>query len=173
MVVIDIMLIASLIAALFFTITSVILQKFFSIYTNILPASYGIPLHIAFLILSWAQVAAVSIFVAKSSWQMSQIVPLGLLLIGISIWLLGSAIKELGFGSLFHLSLFKSRIRKPGRMYKRFKHPLYIGVVTLYAGLGFLTGSKGYFTAVPVIVIGSILLIFAEQPVKYPASTKH
>ena len=83
-----------------------------------------------------------------------------------------SALREIGVGSLYHLTLFGSKPKITGVIYATFRHPFYVGVLLLYVGMGLTTGRLGYLLAAGFYATGFLLLGFVEQSLQHPKHSK-
>ena len=165
---IDLLILAAIIAALFWNIIAVYLQKKWRVFIVFAGKKHALKIQAGLVTLVWLQVAVVVYFDRYSTWSFKSMWYLGVPLLAFSIWLLFNAIKELGFGPLINSNLFNYKVKTHGPIYKRYKHPMYIGFTAGLFGLGLCVGKYGILLAAILLGIGLLALTKIEAPPEKP-----
>ena len=166
MALVDLMLVASIVAAAFVTSCSIVAQKYFKLYSVFVGKKYAALVHAGLIGTSWLQVFVVGYFVKNSVWGFSGLWLLGIPVTAAAIYLFVKATKEIGLRSLYFSAFFNGSYKKTGKLYARFKHPQYAAICTLFLGIGLTTGRYGYMLAIPFLVATFSLFTVLEKPTK-------
>ncbi len=160
---VDIMLSSSIIAATFLQTASLLAHKKYKLYDVFIGKKYAFMVHAALVSIAWLQVVGITVYAYFSRWKLVAVPPLGVLVACAGVYVFVKAVQEIGISALWNKSVFGGRTRVMGSTYKRYKHPMYLGVLALYVGVGLLTGNGGYYLAAATLVPCLFMLSLAEK----------
>ncbi len=151
----DQFLIASALALLIIALGSLFLQRYIAIYDIYMGRKHALIGHIVLMSLALLQLLGLTVFGIKSRWLFTAVFwPLGALIFAASLYFLVIAIQESGPGALVGASLFGHHKPKRGKLAKRFKQPIAIGLAGVYLGLALLTGHIAYLITAVILGLG-------------------
>ena len=151
----DQFLIAGAIAFLVIALGSLFLHRFIAIYDIYMGRKHAFIGHIVLMSLATLELLGLTVLDIKSHWLFTAAFwPLGALVFAASLYFLVIAIQESGPGALIGASLFGYHKPRRGKLAKRFKQPIAIGLAGVYLGLGLLTGHIVYLITAVILGIG-------------------
>lgn len=142
---VDQYLIAGTIAALFWAVATVYLQKKWHIYTVFMGKKHALTAHIIVMSFVLLQLLTLTVWDIISHWLFTMALwPLGAIVFAASSMLFFTALSESGPGVLVGAAVFGRKHPRTGKTWKQYKQPVALGIGGMYVGLGLLTGHIVY-----------------------------
>jgi len=160
----DLLLPAAVVAALFLNMLSIVLQKYWRLYTVLFGKKYDVWVHRALISIAWTQVLATLVLAATRGTEGWSQPVIGAVVMAVSAYLLVLSILKAGFGALAQGNFFGRPPKQPAKEQERFHNLAYLAFSCFTLGLSIFSGKGAVGFAAAILMIGVALLTFLERP---------
>lgn len=163
----DLFIFAGAVAYYIVGVGALFLHRSIAIYDIYMGRKHAIRGHIVVMSIAALQLLVLTVLDIQSRWLFTAAFwPLGALIFAASTYLFVLAILESGPGYLVGAQLFGYHAPHRGKLWKRFKQPVAIGLTGLYLGLALLTGHLAYIFTALILGVGMVAFGFAVSAMR-------